>query len=325
MLNENDIQEKMISVLKTGVVLFGLFILLVLLYNSITFRVDETEQAVVTRFSEVTKIVVKEKTPEIVEAMEKSSKLKNVKIIEGKGLHFKVPFIENVIYFSDRLLTYDTDPREVVTQDKKRLILDNFAQWKITNPALFFVSMKNERNAHTRLDDLIYSNLNREIGKTQNSTVISDMTYLEEKLLKLVIEDTSKEIVEYGMEIVDIRIRRTELPPTVSENIFNRMIAERERIANKYRSEGREESQKIKSSALKEATIIEAKAYETAETIKGQGESEALKIYAESYNQDPNFYEFLKALETYKRTLDGETVIVIPAGSKFAQTLFGGY
>ena len=287
-----------------------------------TFMVSEWDQAVVTQFSEVTKVVVNEKSPELVEQMENSPKLKNVKIVEGKGLFFKIPFIQSVNFYSDRLLTYITDAREVVTRDKKKLILNEVAQWEINNPALFMVSVKSERNAQSRLDDIIYSMLNEEIGKTEASTLISDKEYVN-IMLERVAEKVSAELAPYGMRIHDIRIKRTDLPPENFENIYRRMQTERKRQANLYRSEGKEQEQEIKSEAEKEATIIKADAYETAETIKGEGDAEATRIYAEAYEKDPEFYKFYKALRTLREVIDEETTIVIPANSDLAKYLYG--
>lgn len=298
-----------------------LILVLSLFSSSLFFSVDEREQVVVRQFNEVVKIVVDEKTDEIVKAIENNPQLKHVKLIEGKGLFFKVPFIQSVESFTNLLLTYDTNAREVITKDKKKLVLDNFAQWRISNPALFVISLKNERAAHTRLDDIIYSKLNEEIGKVDAHIVISDKQFVLD-MLKRVTDSTNDQVRNYGMEVADIRIKRTDLPEANYNNIFNRMKTERERAAKTYRSEGKEEAQKIRSAADKEATIIEAKAYEEAEKIKGQGDAVALRIYAEAYNRDPEFYAFWRTLQTYKKTLGDKTKIVIDSDSEFAKYLF---
>ncbi|MBU9714143.1 protease modulator HflC [Evansella tamaricis] len=300
----------------------GIILVAIIGWFLATFNVNETDQAVVVRFGEVQKIVISEKTPEIEHQIEQHSRLSNVKIIEGKGLQFKIPFIDTVETYSDRLLTYDTRPRQVTTLDKKRVELDNYAQWVITNPALFRVTMRTEVNANTRLDDMIYSNLNSEIGRTNMTQLISDIDHVEE-MLGSVIERTNIGLAEYGMEVVDVRIRQTDLPEQNLENIYNRMRTERDRIANRYLSEGEEEAQKIRSNADREARIIEAEAYETAEILRGQGDAEATQIYAEVYNQDPEFYEFFRSLQAYREALANDTTIVIPSDSEFAKYLFG--
>ncbi|MBU9720038.1 MULTISPECIES: protease modulator HflC [Bacillaceae] len=318
----NNVKRKALPTIKKVGVIIGTLLVVVVSWFLFTFNVNEIDQAVVVRFGEVQKIVISEKTTEVVEQIEQHSRLSGVKIVEGKGLQFKIPFIDTVETYSDRLLTYDTRPRQVTTLDKKRVELDNYAQWRITNPALFRVTMHTEVNANTRLDDMIYSNLNSEIGRTSMTQLISDIDHVEQMLVN-VKERTNNGLEEYGMEVVDIRIRQTDLPEQNLENIFNRMRTERERIANRYLSEGEEEAQKIRSDADRQARIIEAEAYETAEILRGQGDAEATKIYAEVYNQDPEFYEFFRSLQAYRATLDEDTTIVIPADSYFAQFLFG--
>ncbi len=300
---------------------FILLFVVGIILKSFFFIVDEREQVVVRKFSEVVKIIVDQDTDELREAITLNNQLKNVKIIEGKGLFFKIPFIQTTESFKDLLLTYDSNSREVITKDKKKLILDNYAQWKITNPALFAISLVNERAAHSRLDDLIYSKLNEEIGKVDAEIIISNKEYVY-SMLNEIANDVSVALKSNGVEVVDIRIKKTDLPTENYENIFNRMITERERAARTYRSEGNEEAQKIRSLAERESTIIEATAYEEAEKIKGEGDAEALRIYAQAYNQDPEFYAFWRTLQAYKKTLSSKTKIVIDPNSTFAKYLF---
>lgn len=303
----------------------GGFIVIIILLNifisSFIFTVDEREQVVVKQFNEIVKIVVDKKDDEFIRQIESSGKFKGVKIIEGKGIFFKLPFVQSVESYSNMLLTYDTNAREVITLDKKKLVLDNFAQWRISNPALFSISLGNINKAHTRIDDILYSKLNEEIGKVDAHVVISDKVKVAE-MLKRVIETSNQQFINYGIKVVDIRIKRTDLPEENYENIFNRMKTERDRAAKTYRSEGKEEAQKIRSSSDKEATVIEAKAYEEAEQIKGQGDAEALKIYADAYNQDPEFYAFWRTLQVYRKTLKEGTVMVIEPDSEIAKYLF---
>ena len=297
-------------------------IFIVILFSSFSFTVEEVNQAIVTRFGEVTKIVVDEKTPQLEKEISQNSKFKNVKIVEGKGLFFKMPFVDTVTKYNNRLLTYDTDPREVTSKDKKKLILDNNAQWKITNPLLFKITMGNETNAHTRLDDIMFSKMNEKIGQTEAHVLIADKDFTN-KMLEETVENVNESLIGFGMKVIDIKIKRTDLPVENNQNIYNRMKTERDQKAKEYRSEGKEEAQKIKSDADKQAKIIEAKAYSTAETIKGQGDASATKIYNEAYNQDPEFYEFYKTLQTYKTTLKDKTKIIIDSDSPFAKHLFG--
>lgn len=309
------------SMIKLGKVLIIFFALMIVI-NLITFRVHETEHAVVNRFGQVVKVIVSESSSGLEEEISANPRLQGIKVIKGKGLFLKTPFIESVNYYENRLLTYDTDPREVTTRDKKKVILDNSAQWRIVNPVLFQITVKNERGANTRLDDIMYSKLNEKIGNTDAHTLISDRAYVY-AMLDTVTANTNNEVKQFGIEVVDIRIKRTDLPKENSENIFTRMKTERERQAKQYRSEGLEEAQKIRSAAEREATILEAQAYAEAERIKGEGEATALKIYADAYNRDPEFYSFYRTLEAYRQTLDGQTTIVIDANSDFAKYLFG--
>ncbi|KYH35532.1 modulator of FtsH protease HflC [Clostridium tepidiprofundi DSM 19306] len=317
----NSNSNKEIKAFKKTIIGIVILLATLIFIPSFTFTVSETEQAVVTRFGEVTKIIVDEKTHDI-ESTVKRTKFKNVKILEGKGLFFKVPFLDNVKKYDNRLLTYDTDPREVITKDKKKLILDNNAQWIIENPLLFHTAMRNEQTAHTRLDDIMFSKMNEKIGQTEAHMLISDKAYTNE-MLDTIIKEVNKSVKDYGIKVIDIRIKRTDLPSENSKNIFNRMKTEREQKAKQYRSEGLEEAQKIKSEADKQAKIIEAKAYAEAEKIKGEGDAEATRIYNEAYNKDPEFYEFYKTLQTYKKTLKNNTKIIIDSNSPFAKYLLG--
>ncbi|MDD2283346.1 MAG: protease modulator HflC [Eubacteriales bacterium] len=299
-----------------GAAALGIYII----FNLFTFQVAMTEHAIVTRFGEIHKIVVNDASA--LQSTLNNPRFKDLNIVEGNGLFFKVPFLDKVDYYNDRLITYDVDAREVTTKDKKKVILDNYAQWKIINPALFRVTMRSEANAYVRLEDIIYSNLNQQIGKINAEVLISDKDYVKSMLAEIV-KQANIDVKDYGIEIIDVRIKRTDLPQENNANIFNRMRTERERMAMQYRSEGQEEAQKIRSDADREATIIEAQAYAEAERIRGEGEAEALKIYAQSYGQDPEFYEFYQTLQTYRATLKDNTTLVIDSDSDFAKFLFG--
>ncbi|OZM56272.1 hypothetical protein CIB95_12675 [Lottiidibacillus patelloidae] len=326
--NQDQLEQKrrenaaILSEAKKYGFLLAFIVLGLVLYNLLTFRVIETEQSVVTRFGEIKKVIVSEENYEsVVAQLKENEKLDDVTVVKGKGLFFKLPFIDAVNEFSDRLLTYNTDPREVTTRDKKKLVLDNFAQWRITNVALFKQAMKNERNAQLRLDDLIYSNLNKQIGRTNAHDIIADMEQ-QTAMIDAVIAEVNADLIAYGMTVEDVRIRRTEPPKENNENIYRRMRTERERMAKKYRSEGEEEATKIRSQADKEKTVLLATAYEQKETIMGEGDAEATRIYAEAYSQDAEFYSFYQTLLAYKKLPEG-TKIVVPLQSEFAKYLLG--
>lgn len=307
---------------KFGGAFIILLILTLLLLKSFLFTVKENESAVVTKFGRIVRVVASNNNSDIEEAFKNNSNLQNAVLFTRKGLYIKLPFIESVKKYNSMLLTYDIAPREVITKDKKKLILDNNAQWIIENPALFMMSMGNETTAHTRLDDILYSKLNSEIGKTDAHVVISDKTYMN-SMLEIITDSVNNDLKGYGIKVVDIRVKRTDLPNENNANIFTRMKTEREKQAKQYRSEGEEQALKIKSDADKQVTIIKAEAYEKAQKIKGEGDAEAASIYAEAFNEDPDFYKFYRTLLTYKNTLNGKTKIEIPINSEFAKYLFG--
>ncbi len=300
-----------------------LFILVVLIFlaSTATFTVNEMEQALIVRFGSVDAVYVSQDADKIAQQLKASNKFSNVKVVEGKGLRFKVPFIDQVEKYNSMLLTYKTIPGEVTTLDKKKIVLDNNAQWRIVNPALFRISMGNIGSANARIDDLIFAKLREQIGVTYGTTLVSDKNYVYDMTIKIK-DEINEEVAEYGMEIMDVRIAKTEFPEQNNANIFNRMRTERQKMANKLRAEGDEQYQVITAKAEKEATIIKAEAYAKAEEIKGQGDAEALEIYANTYNKDPEFYQFYKTLATYKATLGNKTKIVIDSDSDFAKYLF---
>ena len=307
------------SIILTTSVFLGILTFLLSAYT-----VGETEQSVVVQFGEVVKVVIDEEHSGVVGEIKNSNRFSNVEISTHRGLNFKIPIIQHVEKFDQRLHTYDTEPREVTTKDKKKLILDNNAQWKVVNPLLFKVTMGNERSAHVRIDDLLYSKINEKIGKTEAHTIIADKDYVQAMLAEVAV-DINDELCLYGIEMVDIKIKRTDLPPDNSKNVYNRMRTEREQQATKYRSEGEEQALNIKSLADKEVTILLAQANAEAEKTKGEGDAIATEIYNKAYSKDPSFYEFYKTLQTYKNTIDDKTTIVIDKDSPFAKYLFGKY
>ncbi len=182
-------------------------LLAVLVFSTCTFTVNEMEQAVVSRFNEIQIVIVEDMSPEITEAIESSEKYKGVKVIARKGLFFKLPFVDTVEKFTSQLLTYNTTTREVTTRDKKKIVLDNNAQWKIVNPLLFKVGARNVPSANTKLDDIIYSKLNEKIGLTEGSQLISDKEYVY-NMLEQVKVNTNLEVQNIGIEVVDVRIAK---------------------------------------------------------------------------------------------------------------------
>ena len=271
------------------------FILIAIVGLSTVFTVDETRQVVILQFGEPVRII---KTP---------------------GLYFKLPAPLQVAQrFDDRLLEYDVPPEEILSKDKKSLIVDNYVRWRIIDPLLFLQTVQTEPIAKTRIDDIVYSELRRELGTHNMSEIITEN---RELIMEKVTRESAIATKPYGIEVVDVRLKRVDLPQNNEQSIYRRMQAERIRQANKFRSEGEEESQKIKASTDKDKTIILANAYKEAEEVKGEGEAKSVDIYARAFSKDPDFYEFYRTLETYKIILDKKTTLVLPTNSKLFDIL----
>ena len=259
------------------------------------FIVDETEQVVILQFG------------------------KPVRTITQPGINFKVPFpIQEKIVFDDRLLEYDSPPEEILSQDKKTLIVDNYIRWKIVDPLQFLKTVQAIPTALSRMDDIVYSELRQELGTHDMVEIITEN---REQLMEEVTQASNEATMEYGISVIDVRIRRVDLPAENEESIFARMDAERKRQANKYRSEGEEEAQKIRAATDRDKTVILADAYKKAQQIRGDGEAKALDIYALSFSKSPDFYEFLRTLETYEKVIDKKTTLVLPGDSKLFKSL----
>jgi len=310
---------------KTFWILIAVLILLVILFNTGTFQINENESASVLRFGKIIAVYVKtEAQAETVRAglALQSDNLGDVAVKVGTGLHVRLPFIDQVKKYNNMLLTYDTSPRQVVTSDKKKLIFDNNAQWRIDNPALFEITMGRVEEAQKRLDDILYSKMNEKVGKISATDLITDKALVEQMQIDLAVEMTQT-TKAYGIEVFDIRVKRTELPQENYESVYKRMISERQRIAAQYRSEGDEEALKMRSDTDRQIVILLSDARRQAEILKGEGDAEAARIFNDAYGQDPVFYEFYNMLEMYKVTIGANTTLVIPSDSAFAKYLFG--
>ena len=235
------------------------------------------------------------------------------------GLYFKVPFIQDVTYFDKRLLDYDSSPQEVITQDKKTLLIDDFAKWRIVDPLKVFQNFQTQRGALRRLDDIIYSELRVELGRHDLADIVSKN---RSEVMAVVTQRANEKAALYGLEIHDVRIKRADLPEQNEKNVFARMQAEREQQAKQYRAEGAEEAQKIRSEAEKDKEILLADAYKTSEQIRGEGDAKAFKIYSSAYRQDPKFFEFTRSMEAYKKTFShNSTTMVLTPDSEFLKYL----
>jgi len=273
----------------------GVIVLVALFVLSTIIMVDETEQIVILQFG------------------------KPIRTIKDPGLNWKFPApFQTSNSFEKRLLEYDVPPEEILSKDKKSLIIDNYVRWRIVDPLLFLQTVKAIPTAKTRLDDIVYSELRQELGTHDMVEIITENRALVmEKVTKASNEETSK----YGIEVIDVRIRRVDLPQENEASIYARMEAERKRQANKFRSEGEEEAQKIRAATDRDKTVILAEAYKKSQQIRGEGEAKALDIYAASYSKDSDFYEFTRTLETYEKVIDKKTTLVLPGDSKLFKGL----
>jgi membrane protease subunit HflC len=212
------------------------------------------------------------------------------------------------------LLDNDSNPTEVITKDKKNLLVDNFTMFRIVDPLKFLETVRGERSARARLDDIIYSELRVEIGTHDLHDVVTET---RDSIMAKVTKEANVKAAEYGIEVVEVRIKRTDLPPEVANSIFNRMRTERERIAMEYRSEGKEEATKIRAETDKEKTILVAQAYKQEQIVRGEGDAQATKIYADAYSKDQKFYTFMRSMEAYKKSLKTDTTLLMSEDSDF--------
>ncbi|QTA38400.1 protease modulator HflC [Thermosipho ferrireducens] len=257
-------------------------IALIILSLSI-FIIDQTEQAVVLRFGEI------------------------INTYSEAGIHFKTPFIDNVKKFEKRILLYDIEPEKIITEDKKTLIIDTYALWKIANPQKFIETMRTKALAESRIDDIVYSHIRNVFAKHTFDEIISDR---REEFLREVTKLSREDLKDFGIEVVDVRVKHADLPNENIRAVYERMKAERYSIAAQIRAEGQKEAQKIRAEADKKATVILAEAQSKAEQLKGIGEASSTRIYAEAYQQDPEFFEFWRSLSSYNDIFKNGTVIL---------------
>lgn len=236
----------------------------------------------------------------------------------GPGLHAKIPFIQNVIFFDARLLEYDAKAAEVLTSDKKNMVVDNYAKWRITNPLLFYQTVRTVQRAQARLDDIIYAELRVALGQYTLQDVVAEK---RAAIMGEVTRRSTDLVAPYGIEVVDVRIKRTDLPKENAQAIYERMRAERERQAKLYRSEGQEAMEKIKSGANKDRAVILAEAERQAQVLRGQGDAEAATIWAEAVTKAPEFFSFTRSLEAYKNATAKDTRLFLTPESPFLRFL----
>ena len=267
------------------VILIGLAIL----GSSSVFVIDETEQAIITQFGQYRWSAVE------------------------PGLHFKTPFVQDVHRMERRVIGRDTTPGDYLTLDKKKLVADPVARWRIVDPLIFFKTVQDEVRAARRLDDIVKSEMRSEISSHEFGDIIGNG---RAPLMLAVTTRVREKARDYGIFVVDVRIKRADLPRDVQESVFQRMRAERDREAKRYRSEGAEEASKIRAKTDKDVTILLAKAYQEAEKLKGEGDGESTRIYAEAFGKDAEFYTLVRSLEAYEKSVTPETELVMSTESE---------
>lgn len=279
--------------MKQNIILVGIVAVVIVIYQSV-FTVHMTKSAVLLQLG------------------------KPMQTYTEPGLYFKIPGLQQVRYFPKLLLSNDSAPAEVITKDKKNLLIDSFAMWRVVDPLMFLQTVRSQRGARSRLDDIIYSELRVEMG---THDLIDIILTTREAIMAAVTAKSDTKARKYGIEVVDVRIKRADLPPEVANSIFNRMRTERERIAKEYRSEGKEEATKIRALTDKEKVILMADAYKQEQILRGQGDAIATRIYAEAYSKDPEFYSFIRSMEAYKNSLKSDTTILLSDESDFLEFL----
>lgn len=269
-------------------------VVLILILSGSMFTVNMKQNAIVLQFQEYKETISK------------------------PGLYFKIPLIQEVRFFTKMLLVLDAPPADIITKDKKTMVIDNFSMWRIKDPLLFLQTLQSERAGESRLDDIIKSELRVELG---THDLIDVVTITREEIMAKVTLEANIKAAEYGIEVLDVRIKRADLPEDNAQKVYNRMRSERERIAKKYRSEGAEEATKIRAGTDKEKVILIAEAYRTEQEIRGNGDARATKIYADAYNRDREFYAFMRSMEAYKNSLQTGTTVLLSESSDFLKYL----
>ncbi len=279
---------------KIELIVFIVLLSLILLRGLFLYQLDQTEQAVITRFGKIVKV---DTTP---------------------GLGFKAPFIDTVHKFSKKILEYDTNPQVAVTQDKKTIIVDYYAKYRIKEPDKFLQRVRTQQGANTILDDVVYSAMRKEVGKYTLSQIIMG----REEIPNLVINDLKALLPEYGLDIVDVRFKTTNFPKEVQASVFERMKAERLQMAQKYISEGEKQKISIMADADKIKAELISKANMTSQKIKGEGDSTSIALIQNAYSKAPEFAFLIKYLETYGEILKKEdTNIIISTKSEIFKIL----
>jgi modulator of FtsH protease HflC len=275
-----------------GSLLIGVFVLLVIITSS-AYTVDQREYALVFRLGEI------------------------VSVKKEPGLYFKMPMVENIRYYDKRILTLNwEEPDRFITSEKKNVLVDSFVKWRIIDPAKYYVSVRgDEVQAERRLSQMVNDGLRAEFGKHTIHDVVSGE---RSQIMEILRQRADKESRQMGIQIMDVRLRRVDLPKEVSESVYQRMEAERKSVANELRSQGAAAAEKIRADADKQREVIIAEAYRDAQKIKGEGDAKAAEVYAQAYGKNPEFYAFYRSQEAYKNSFKNKSdVMVIDESSDF--------
>ena len=265
-----------------------------LVISQSAFIVNERQQAIVLQFG------------------------KPVRTIKKPGLDFKIPFVQDVEILEKRILLADARPEEYITLDKKRLKVDSVSRWKIEDPLLFYKTVKDQVRAIARLNDIIFGQLREEVA---GHLFLDFIREERENIMAKVTKRTAEAATRFGITVVDVRIKRVDLPDEVQNSVFARMKSERERIAKRYRAEGEEKAREIRANADKDKEIIQAEAYRKAQKLRGEGDAEATAIYAGSYGQDIEFYSFSRHLNVYEKVFQKDTTLLLRPDSELLRYL----
>ena len=292
---------------------------IVLLLDQATYTVSETEQVIITQFGDPVGDPV-----------------------TSPGLHFKVPFIQRVNVFDNRFLEWDGNPNQVPTRDRRFILVDTYARWRITDPLLFFQRLRDERGAQSRLDDILdgetrnavarhnlielVRSTNRnaadvQIESEEEAVILEALEQGRQEITREILQTAAGRTADLGIELLDLRLKRINYVAEVQQDVFARMIAERQRIAEEFRSEGQGEAARIDGERERELSQIQSEAYRIAEELRGKADATATAVYAEAYNRDADFYAFTKSMETYEQTMDGETVFILDTDSELLRFL----
>jgi membrane protease subunit HflC len=292
----------------------------VLTLSSALYTVDETEQVIITQFGEL--VGVAHADP---------------------GLHMKMPFIQTVIRFDKRWLEWSGDPTQIVTRDKKFLWVDTYTRWRVKDPSLFYQRVRDERSAQSRLDDIVDGDTRNVVASNDLIEVVrstdrkfadldetADMGQSEAskpittgraKITQAILEKSRPAVADFGIELVDVQIKRVNYVDDVQQKVFDRMISERRRVAERSRSEGQGKSAEIRGQKERELKGIQSEAYRKAQEIMGKADGESTRIYAEAYSRDPELYQFLKTMETYRKTMTPDTTLILSTDGEFFKYL----